>query len=66
MHGTVFHTRLYGRFIEIQINLRKKKLQITNQGSNFIGGTFSNRDNVKAVIQFRRQSQPSILKDNFS
>ena len=32
---TVFHTWLYGRFIEIQSNLRKKKLQRMNQGCNF-------------------------------
>ena len=26
-----------------------------NQGSNFIGGCFSNRDDVRAQIQFRRE-----------
>ena len=62
---TVFHTWLYGKFIEIQSNLRRKKLYRTNQGSNFLGGSFSNRDNVRAPIQFRRKSNPSILKDIF-
>ena len=59
---TVFHAWPYGRFIEIQSNLRRKKLHRTNQGSNFLGGSFSNRDNVRAPIQFRRESQPQHLK----
>ena len=49
---TVFHVWLYGRFIEIQNNLMKKKLQRTNQGSNFLG------DNLE------RKVNPSILKDD--
>ena len=59
---TVFHAWAYGRFIEIQNNLRRKKLHRTNQGSNSLGGSFSNRDNVRAPIQFRRESQPQHLK----
>ena len=47
---TVFRTWSYGRFIEIQSNLRRKKLHRKNQGSNFLGGSFSNRDNVRAPI----------------
>ena len=77
---TVFHTWLCGRFIEIQSNLRRKKLHRMNQGSNFLagsfsnrdnqgsnflGGSFSNRDNVRASIQFRRESQPQHLKRLF-
>ena len=31
---TVFHTWSYGRFIEIQSNLRRKRLHRTNQGSS--------------------------------
>ena len=61
----VFHTWPYGRFIEIQSNLRRKKLHRMNQGSNFLGGSFSNRDNVRAPIQFRRESQPQHLKRCF-
>ena len=34
------------------------ELHRTNQGSNFLGGSFSNRDNVRAPIQFRREHQP--------
>ena len=36
-----------------------------NQGSNFVGGSFSNRDNVRAPIQFRIETQPQYLKDDF-
>ena len=59
---TVFHVWPYGRFIEIQSNLRRKKLHRTNQGSNFLGGSFSNTDNVRAPIQFKRESQPQHFK----
>ena len=63
---TVFHARMYGRFIEIQSNLRKVKLHGMNQGSNFLGGNFSNRGNVRVPIQFRRAKvNNSILKDDF-
>ena len=62
---TVFHTWPYGRFIEKESNLRRKKLHRTNQGSNFFGGSFSNRDNVRAPIQFKRESQPRHLKRLF-
>ena len=63
--ATVFHAWLYGRFIEIQSKLRRKKLYRTNEGSNFLGGSFRNRDNVRTPFQFRRESQSSILKDDF-
>ena len=59
------HAWPYGRFIEIQGNLRRKKLHRTNQGSNFLGGSFSNRKNIGAPIQFRRESQPQHLKRLF-
>ena len=59
---TVFHAWPYGRFIEIKNNLRIKKLQRKNKGSNFLGGTFSTRDNVRISIQFRTESQPKHLK----
>ena len=59
---SVFHARLHSRFIEIQSNLGRKKLQRTDQGYNFLRGSFSNRDNVKVPIQFRRESKPQHLK----
>ena len=34
----------------------------TNQGSNFLGGIFSNRGKVGAPIQLRRESQAQHLK----
>ena len=37
-----------------------------NKGCNFLGGSFSNRENVRAQIQFRRRVHPSIAKDDFS
>ena len=43
---------------EMQSNLRRKRLYRLNQGSNFLGGSFSNRDNVRASIQFRTERQP--------
>ena len=61
----LFNAWPYDRFIEIQSNLRRKELHRTNQGSNFPGGNFSNRDNVRVPIQFRRESQPQHLKMNF-
>ena len=62
---TVFHAWPCGRFVEIQSNLRRNKLHRTNQGSNFVGGSFSNKDNVRTPIQFRRESQPQHLKRLF-
>ena len=63
---TVFHVRAYGRFIEIHSNLRRKNIYKTNQGSNFLGYSFSNSDNVQALIQFRRETQPRNLRRSFS
>ena len=62
---TVLHAWLYGRFIEIQSNLRRKKLHRTNLGCNFLADSFSNRYNVRAPIHFRRQLQPQHLKLSF-
>ena len=45
-------------FKEIQSNLRRKKLHRTNSGSNFLGDSSQNSNNVRAPIQFRRESQP--------
>ena len=36
-----------------------------NYGSNFLGGSFCNRDNLRAPIQFRRKGQPQHLKRLF-
>ena len=63
--NTILYTWANGRIIEIQSNLRKKKLHRTNYSFNFLGGTSSNRDNVRAPIQFRREGQPKHLKRSF-
>ena len=57
----VFHARLYGRFIEIKSNPRRKKLHRRNQ-SSFLEGSFTNGDNAKATIQFWRERQPQHLE----
>ena len=57
---------IFGRLTEIQSNFNGKRLQGLNQGSNSCGGSFSNRGNVRAPIQFRRESQLQHLKDDFS
>ena len=61
MHGRIS----YGRVIQTQRNLRRKKLHRNNKGFNFLGGSFNNRDKVKAPIQFKRASQPQHVKRLF-
>ena len=41
----------------------RKKLYRMNQGSNFLGGSFSNRDNARSPIQFNieSQAQPGVI-----
>ena len=62
---TIFYAWPYGRSLEIKTNLRREKLRRMNKGSNFPGGTFSYRDNVRVPIQFRRESLPQHLKRLF-
>ena len=62
----IFHARLYGRFKEIKSNLWRKKLNRTNQGSNFLVDSFSNWDYVRAQTGFRRERQFWDLKRWFS
>ena len=59
---TVFHAWRYDRFIKIQSKLRRKKLHLKNQSSKFFEGSFSNRDNVRALVQIRRERQRQHLK----
>ena len=42
-------------YIKIKSNLRRKKHHRTNQGYNFLGGSFSYRDSVRVLIQVRRE-----------
>ena len=62
---SVFHAWPYGRFIEMKINLRRKKFYRTNQG-NFLGGNFSNRQCKKSQSNLEEKVKPIILKDVFS
>ena len=63
---TVFHARLYGRFIKVQSNPKRQKHHRTNQSSNLFGSSFRDRDNVRAPIRFRREKQRQHLKKYFS
>ena len=67
---TVFHTWMCGRFIEILSNLGRKKLHRTNQGSNFLGGSFNNIGNVSPNLNppsnLQEKVNPRILKGDFS
>ena len=51
--------------LQIQSNLRKKKLHKTNQGSNFSNFSSGNRNSVSAPTQLRRESQAKHLKRCF-
>ena len=62
---TVFHVWSYGGFIVTQSTFRRKKFHRSNQGFNFRGGVLNSRHNVRASIQFRRESQPQHLKVYF-
>ena len=42
-----------------------KKLHRMNQVSNFCEGSFSNRDNVRAPIQYKKEKQSKRLKRLF-
>ena len=59
---TVFLVWPYGRFIETEGNVRKNEFHIMNQGSNLLEDSFRNRDNTRAPIQFRKESQLQHLK----
>ena len=60
---TVFHARLYGRFVDIQSYLRRNELHRMNQG--FLGGSFSNGDNTRTQSNIEEKGKPRILKDDF-
>ena len=62
---TVFHAWPYGRFIEIKRNLWRKKLHITNPGSNFLGGSLTIAIMLESQSNFEEKVNPSILKDYF-
>ena len=55
-------TMLLQSFKNFTMHYLRKKLHRTNQSSNFLRGSFSNRDNVRNPIQFRGEGQPQHLK----
>ena len=63
---TGFRPGSYGIFIEIQNNLRRNKFHRTNKDSNFLGGSFSNRDNEELQSNLEEKDNPSIFEDDFS
>ena len=55
--ATVFHARLYGRFIETQQPQENETSQ-NESGLQFsLSGSLKNRVNIKVPIQFRRKRQ---------
>ena len=75
---TVFHAWPFMAMVDLQIHRAtsggrnfikqiKERIELhrTNQGSNFLRVSFSSGDNVRAPIQFRRESQPQHLKRLF-
>ena len=61
--ATVFHARNYHKFIEIKSSIRRKKLHRTSQGSSFLGGSFSNRGNIRTPVQSKEERPLQHLKD---
>ena len=52
---SVYQSNIYRKYVQIYrdiVNSREQKLHQTNQGSYFLGGSFNNRDNVRAPMQF--------------
>ena len=54
-----------GTLIETKSNLRRKNFHRTNQESNFLGGSFSNRGNVRDQSILEGKEMPNILIDDF-
>ena len=63
---TVLYAWPYSIYIEIQNNLRREKLHRTNQGSKFLGSSFSNKDNIRPQSNLEEKVNPNIFKDEFS
>ena len=65
-HGNIISCKAYGRFIEITSNLRRKKLHRTNLSTNFLGGSFNNRDKkkkeIRKEINLEEKDSPNLLE----
>ena len=64
--ATVFHVWLYGRFSEIQSNLRRKKLHRTNQDLIFFEEFLAIKVMYEPQSNLEEKVNSSILKDDFS
>ena len=62
---SIYHTKLYSRFLEIKSKFQRKKLYRTNHGFNFLGGGLRNGGSVRPPIQLVKKDSLSILKDEF-
>ena len=62
---TVFHAWAYGRFVEIQSTVRRKKLHRTNQGTNFFEAVSAIEMSVPQS-NIKEKVNSSILKGDFS
>ena len=60
---TIFHARLHGRLIEIQSNLKKKKLHRTSKGSNFLGDKNFHLEPLEVVYK-KRWNKANYLSRN--
>ena len=64
---TVFHTLAYGRFIEIQSNLRRKKISRTNfEAPIFLEEVLAIEIMKERQSNLEEKVNPNILKDDFS
>ena len=59
----VFHERSNFRFIAIKLYFSRKQLYRKKIKASFRGSNLSNRENVRAPIQCRREGQSQMLKD---
>ena len=53
---------MQGWTVTARDGVTRKRSMKRSQGSNFLGGSFSNGDNVIARIEFRKECQPQLLK----
>ena len=61
--ATLFHARPHSRFVETKSNLKRKKLHRMNSDPNFLRGSFSNRDNLRAPTQTQHLKRLFFLKN---
>ena len=50
--ATVFHERTHGRFIDINVIIKRSKLHIIKQDFNLLEGSFQKRANLRVLVHF--------------